>query len=478
MVYSTAIGFFRSVKGAGKVLEMDEQKVLELYAKYDNCRQVAEELGTYSEAVRRVLIKHGVKRTGNRIKQKRWPSNCRHKKYCNAMVVMLCENLGIQPREISELTGVPIVSAIEIINRRCPDAFAKQWTRIDDSVVDAIEADYVDGLSTYEIGEKYGICHTTVSKLMKRRGHVRGKGYCDARIRERLDNEKREQGFQIFITRFNERYDGRFEYLGGYKGRDSKVRLKCLTCGHEFDRCVTWKNETTCPSCKQREVDDRRKAREVEKARRREQLAEQELKRDKVCKECGSVYHDEYPNSRYCSKECKRKATNRKSSIRKKRNHACRSSYRSRARKYNVQYDPTVTLGKVFERDGGICQICGLPCDWDDRLYGTSGPSYPTIDHIVAMANGGGHVWENVQLAHSICNSVKRDLNEHDEIAEAVDRHAPNGGRYERRYAPGTAESTCARDSGQHRHGRRVAQHGAARAAVPRDDTRDCRVGG
>lgn len=45
---------------------------------------------------------------------------------------------------------------------------------------------------------------------------------------------------------------------------------------------------------------------------------------------------------------------------------------------------------------------------------------YPTIDHIVAMANGGGHTWDNVQLAHAICNSYKRDLSENEEISTAV----------------------------------------------------------
>lgn len=41
--------------------------------------------------------------------------------------------------------------------------------------------------------------------------------------------------------------------------------------------------------------------------------------------------------------------------------------------------------------------------------YYCSGPMYPSIDHIVPMSKGGGHVWENVQVAHIICNTEKGD---------------------------------------------------------------------
>ena len=38
-----------------------------------------------------------------------------------------------------------------------------------------------------------------------------------------------------------------------------------------------------------------------------------------------------------------------------------------------------------------------------------SGPMYPSIDHIIPMSKGGGHIWSNVQVAHIICNSIKSD---------------------------------------------------------------------
>jgi 5-methylcytosine-specific restriction endonuclease McrA len=81
---------------------------------------------------------------------------------------------------------------------------------------------------------------------------------------------------------------------------------------------------------------------------------------------------------------------------------------------YLAHYDPSITLKKLYERDGGICQICGKPCDWNDMEWGHSGPTYPSLDHIVPRANGGEHTWDNVQLAHCMCNSKKRDLTNED----------------------------------------------------------------
>ena len=79
--------------------------------------------------------------------------------------------------------------------------------------------------------------------------------------------------------------------------------------------------------------------------------------------------------------------------------------YRERAAAYSVEYDASVTLKRVIKRDGGICQLCGKTVDTTSagrvRLY------YPSIDHIIPLSKGGGHTWNNVQLAHMICNSRK-----------------------------------------------------------------------
>lgn len=85
--------------------------------------------------------------------------------------------------------------------------------------------------------------------------------------------------------------------------------------------------------------------------------------------------------------------------------------YRGRTVASGAAYDREVTLKAVYDRFGGICQICGKPTDWNDSSWGPSyGAMYPTVDHIKPLSKGGAHTWDNVQLVHAICNSYKRDL--------------------------------------------------------------------
>ena len=85
-----------------------------------------------------------------------------------------------------------------------------------------------------------------------------------------------------------------------------------------------------------------------------------------------------------------------------------RRTHRSRAQRFGCEYDPTVNLKKLIERDGLKCAICGGLCNMNDRRWGNGiGPLYPTLDHIVPLSKKGGHIWENVQIAHAICNVKK-----------------------------------------------------------------------
>lgn len=75
--------------------------------------------------------------------------------------------------------------------------------------------------------------------------------------------------------------------------------------------------------------------------------------------------------------------------------------------------DTDITLQKVYERDKGVCKLCGELCDWNDiehkNGYAVVGSNYPSIDHIIPISKNGSHTWDNVQLAHFRCNSVKQD---------------------------------------------------------------------
>lgn len=55
-----------------------------------------------------------------------------------------------------------------------------------------------------------------------------------------------------------------------------------------------------------------------------------------------------------------------------------------------------ISIEALRVRDKGICGICNLPIE-----------ERGTIDHVVSISNGGQHTWDNVQLAHFLCNVRK-----------------------------------------------------------------------
>lgn len=77
-----------------------------------------------------------------------------------------------------------------------------------------------------------------------------------------------------------------------------------------------------------------------------------------------------------------------------------------RATKKGLPAQRDITLAELIRKKGDTCSICGLPCyyygDYRSALY-------PSIDHIIPINKGGGHTWDNVQVAHRICNSHKKD---------------------------------------------------------------------
>lgn len=79
-------------------------------------------------------------------------------------------------------------------------------------------------------------------------------------------------------------------------------------------------------------------------------------------------------------------------------------SYYQRAKTHGAPAEIGITLSKLIQRDGLTCSICGLQC-----LHGGDSRAslYPTIDHIIPISRGGGHTWNNVQIAHRICNINK-----------------------------------------------------------------------
>lgn len=69
------------------------------------------------------------------------------------------------------------------------------------------------------------------------------------------------------------------------------------------------------------------------------------------------------------------------------------TSQRRRARLAAVQQEP-IDRDVVYQRDGGLCGICGGGVTRSDQ----------SIDHIVPLSKGGPHTYANLRLAHVNCN--------------------------------------------------------------------------
>lgn len=78
-----------------------------------------------------------------------------------------------------------------------------------------------------------------------------------------------------------------------------------------------------------------------------------------------------------------------------------RTLRRLEAAGHGAAWEP-ITRREVWEAWARCCGVCGEPVTFEAM----------ELDHIKAIANGGSHVWDNVQPAHKPCNSGKRDREE------------------------------------------------------------------
>lgn len=81
----------------------------------------------------------------------------------------------------------------------------------------------------------------------------------------------------------------------------------------------------------------------------------------------------------------------------------------ARSRRRAIKKDAFVAnvyRAEVYARDGYRCHICGYKVNMKASV---PHPKAATLDHLVALANGGTHEPLNVRTAHFICNSLKRD---------------------------------------------------------------------
>ena len=208
--------------------------------------------------------------------------------------------------------------------------------------------------------------------------------------------------------RINEISEGRLDYVSGYTVKEAVVRVHCKVCGETFER--TYHHLTTsgygCPECLKREKEkakaDRTAQRERERNKRKRIAEVNKISRYKQmrmvsCPVCGEMFLSWNSRSVYCSEKCRKKSI------------ANTQSSDDRLNRSNI-IDKGITLKKLYDRDGGVCQICGGVCDWNDCRQNENGvfiagDLYPSKDHVIPLSCGGKHSWDNVRLAHRLCNT-------------------------------------------------------------------------
>ena len=214
-----------------------------------------------------------------------------------------------------------------------------------------------------------------------------------------------------------------FDYVGGYTMAKKPITVRCRDCGRTFERQAhifrdvangTWTAGNECPLCRQDQIEERRTRAENDARTKAEQRAYEKQKAEAelisrqteerlaihICKNCGQEYSigaTGYNSTKYCSEKCMKRW-------------AMRVKNDRRIKKLKTRrHDTDITLEKLFRRDGGVCYLCGKKCDWTDAVGGNASDNYPSIDHVIPVAKGGTHTWDNIKLAHRLCNTLKRD---------------------------------------------------------------------
>jgi len=172
-----------------------------------------------------------------------------------------------------------------------------------------------------------------------------------------------------------------------------KYKRVCKYCGVEFE--TNYSRKIYC--CYEHKERDRHPKKEL----------------TKICPICDKEFKTIYTRQIYCSMKCEHKHQKKKHSEYYKNKYKIDKRIREARAKDNGIVDHTVTLSKLIERDNHTCMLCGKLVDETDYTYINNifiaGNNYPSIDHIQPLSRGGVHQWNNVQLAHRLCNSIKND---------------------------------------------------------------------
>ena len=212
------------------------------------------------------------------------------------------------------------------------------------------------------------------------------------RIRNRERWRKQNPDWNKIITKECEHCNKTYEIQGRYASQSRYCSNECQQAYYSRQKGHKPMEEYL------KELEQQKEERQV----KLEEEREQQLSNLK-CIECGGIFKGTSLHQKLCSAECSRVRRNKQQRL-------CKDK---RSNDDN-NIDKDISLETLYKRDRGICYICGGKCDFKDHTqingYFTAGPNYPSIDHIIPVARGGMHAWDNVKLAHRHCNSMKSDI--------------------------------------------------------------------
>ena len=241
------------------------------------------------------------------------------------------------------------------------------------------------GKTVKEIAQVLGVYNSTVSQRLRKLG-----------IEPIFQNK--DLKFQEDARKVEDRSCGRFALLNISKVKHGKMaEIQCKECGEIFVRSLWNISKTTrCPKCYRPK--DKRYLRRLERVDNNKI----EYAKKKRCVICGNEFHNSDERRKTCSQEC--------AHILKEANHGLK---RFRHKGGQIR-DYGITLKRVYDRDLGICWICGKKTNFDDVRYTKDGHKYcgdthPVKDHLIPLAYGGDESWENIRLACWRCNKNKSD---------------------------------------------------------------------
>ena len=271
--------------------------------------------------------------------------------------------------------------------------------------------------SMQELADKFELTHSAIHVICKAAGlggkmsDRKAKYVAPAVSQKKTEEEAAETVRQKIPS---------FEYVGNYTGSDGTADIRCLTCGTILTKSwVTIRHgKATCEICQHNETlkrqEERRKIKQKQAKEKQEQNKKKQEQHKKgrfwckdftqqhfrICVMCGQLFLSNNNHKLCCSEKCTKKRQNSKD--------------KRVAKIKGAMIDRDISLKILYQKEHGVCYLCNGKCSWSDYYIDRNGQKitggmYPSIDHVIPLAKGGKHSWENVRLAHRECNWIKSD---------------------------------------------------------------------